>query len=77
MRRALSCRSGIIRASGQRYSDKVSVLGLKAEFCLPLCETYILVDDHSTEDSFLDERSQVVVIREDLAGEVGAKINAV
>ena len=60
-------------------ADPVSVLGLaakrEAEFSLPLREVDILVNHHSTEAGVLDQGSQIVVIREDLANEVGAKIN--
>src|SRR6266702_774314 len=60
-------------------ADPVSVLGLatkrEAEFSLPLREIDILVNNHSTEAGVLDQGSQIVVIREDLANEVGAKIN--
>ena len=60
-------------------ADPVSVLGLaakrEAEFSLPLQEVDILVNHHSTEAGVLDQGSQIVVIREDLANEVGAKIN--
>ena len=46
-----------------------------AEFSLPLHETDGLVDNHCTEAGVLVQGSQIVVIRDDLANEVGAKIN--
>jgi hypothetical protein len=65
--------------ANDNHSDPVSVLGLaakrEAEFSLPLREIDILVNRHSTEAGVLDQGSQIVVICEDLANEVGAKIN--
>ena len=60
-------------------ADSVSVLGLaakrEAEFSLPLREIDVLVNSCKTEAGVLDQGSQIVVIREDLANEVGAQIN--
>jgi hypothetical protein len=60
-------------------ADPVSVLQLaarrEAEFSLPLREIDILVNNIRTEAGVLDQGSQIVVIREDLAKEVGARIN--
>jgi hypothetical protein len=60
-------------------SDPVAVLGLaakrEAEFSLPLREIDILVNNHHTEAGVLDQGSQIIVMREDLAKEIGAKIN--
>jgi hypothetical protein len=60
-------------------SDPVSVLELaakrEAEFSLPLREIDVLVNNCSTEAGVLDQGSQIIVIREDLANEVGAHIN--
>ena len=57
----------------------VSVLGLaarrEAEFSLPLQEIDVLVNNCRTEAGVLDQGSQIVVMREDLANEVGARIN--
>jgi hypothetical protein len=59
--------------------DPVSVLELaarrEAEFSLPLREIDVLVNHCRTEAGVLDQGSQIVVIREDLANEVGAQIN--
>ena len=46
-----------------------------AEFLLPLRETDGLVDNHCAEAGILAQGSQIVVIRDDLANEVGTKIN--
>lgn len=57
----------------------VSVLKLadrrEVEFSLPLHEIDILINNHSTQAGVLDQGTQIVVVREDLANEVGAKIN--
>ena len=57
----------------------VSVLGLaarrEAEFSLPLQEIDVLVNNCRTEAGVLDQGSQIVVMRKDLANEVGARIN--
>ena len=59
--------------------DPVSVLELaakrEAEFSLPLREIDVVVNNLCTEAGVLDQGSQIVVIREDLAKEVGAQIN--
>lgn len=49
----------------------------EAEFSLPLREIDVLVNNLRTEAGVFDQSSQIVVIREDLAKEVGpgAKIN--
>jgi hypothetical protein len=56
--------------------DPVSVLELaakcKAEYSLPLQEIDVLVNSCKTEAGMLDQGSQIVVICEDLASEVGA-----
>ena len=60
-------------------ADPVSVLEIatkcEAEYSLPLCEIDVLVNGRRTEAGVLDQGSQIVVIREDLANEVGAWIN--
>ena len=60
-------------------TNPVSVLELtaqrEAEFSLPLREIDVLVNNLRTEAGVLDQGSQIVVIREDLAKEVGAQIN--
>jgi len=48
---------------------------LKPVHSLPLLEIEVLVGDLSTEHGILDLGSQIVVIRSDLAKEVGAHIN--
>ena len=59
--------------------DPVAVLELvakrEAEFALPLREIDVLVNNLRTEAGILDQGSQIVVIREDLAREVGTQIN--
>jgi hypothetical protein len=66
------------QADGEE-TDPVSVLELtakrEAEFSLPLREIDVLVNNRSTEAGVLDQGSQIVVIHEDLANEVGASIN--
>ena len=66
------------QADGEEM-DLVSVLGLatrrKAKFSLPLREIDILVNSHKTKAGMLDQGSQIVVIRKDLANEVGTQIN--
>ena len=64
----------------QAYDDEpVSVLELaakqEAKFSLPLREIDVLVNSCKTEAGVLDQGSQIVVMREDLANEVGAHIN--
>ena len=60
-------------------ADPVPVSGLaakrEAEFSPSLREVDVLVNDLRTESGVLDQGSQLVVIREDLAKEVGARIN--
>jgi len=60
-------------------ADPVSVLRLatkrEAEFALPLRKIDVLVNNCSTEAGILDQGSQIIVIRKDLANEVGARIN--
>lgn len=60
-------------------SDQVSVLEpatkRKAAFSSPLLEIDVLVNNHSTEAGVLSQGSPIVIIREDLANEVGARIN--
>ena len=60
-------------------ADPVSVLEIatkrEAEYSLPLREINVLVNGHRTEAGVLDQGSQIVVIQEDLANEVGARIN--
>jgi len=67
------------QAFGSDTMDPVAVLELaakhEAEFSLPLREIDILVNNLRTEAGVLDQGSQIVVIREDLAKEVGAQIN--
>lgn len=48
----------------------------EAKFSFPLREFDVLVNNCRTYAGVLDQGSQIVVIREDLANEVGAKINA-
>ena len=59
--------------------DPVSVLGLatrrEAKFSLPLREIDVLVNSRKTEAGVLHQGSQIVIIREDLANEVGTQIN--
>ena len=66
------------QADGEEM-DPVSVLRLatrrEAKFSLPLREIDVLVNSRKTEAGVLDQGSQIVVIREDLANEVGAQIN--
>ena len=66
------------QASGDSM-DPVSVLEFaarrEAEFSLPLREIDVLVNNLRTEAGVLDQGSQIVVIREDLAKEVNARIN--
>ena len=66
------------QASGDSV-DPVSVLEFaarrEAEFSLPLREIDVLVNNLRTEAGVLDQGSQIVVIREDLAKEVNARIN--
>jgi integrase-like protein/reverse transcriptase-like protein/aspartyl protease len=61
------------------HTDPVSVLELtakrEAEYSPPLREIDVLVNNLCTEAGILDQGSQIVVIREDLAKEVGARIN--
>ena len=47
----------------------------EAGFALPLCDIDVLVEDLRTEAGVIDQGSQIVVVREDLAKEVGARIN--
>ena len=60
-------------------ADPVSVLEIatkrEAEYSLPLREIDVQVNGRRTEAGVLDQGSQIVVIREDLANEVGARIN--
>jgi len=60
-------------------TDPVSVLSLaakrEAEFSLPLQEIDVLMNNICTEAGILDQGSQIIVIQEDLAREVGAQIN--
>ena len=51
------------------------VADLEPVHSLPLLEIEVLVGDLSTEHGILDPGSQIVVIRRDLAKEVGAHIN--
>ncbi len=46
-----------------------------AEFSLPLQEVDILINNKTTEPSVLDQGSQIIVIRADLAHDIGATIN--
>ena len=59
--------------------DPVSVLELaakrEAEFSLPLREIEVHINNRCTEAGILDQGSQIVVIREDLAKEAGVRIN--
>ena len=57
-------------------TDPVSILRLatrcKAKSSLPLCDIDVLANSHKTEAGVLDQGSQIVIIHEDLANEVGA-----
>src|SRR6266567_3401698 len=71
--------TGSFEQASKDSADPVAVLELaakqEAEFSLPLCEIDILVNNLRTEAGVLDQGSQIVVIREDLAKDVGAQIN--
>ena len=73
--------TGSFEQFNNNNTEPVSVLELaakrEAEFSLPLREIDVLVNNLRTEAGVLDQSSQIVVIREDLAKEVGsgAKIN--
>ena len=68
-------------ASFEQVDDDNSVTILElatkceAEFSLPLQEIDILVNNCSTQVGVLDQGSQIVIIHENLAREVGARIN--
>jgi Aspartyl protease len=72
--------TGSFEQASNDSADPVSMLKLaakrKAEFSLPLCEIDVHVNNLRTEAGVLDQGSQIVVIREDLAKEAGARINA-
>ena len=77
--RSRHVEAGSFEQASDIGADPVSVLELaarrEAEFSLPLREIDVLVNDLRTEAGVLDQGSQIVVIREDLAKEVGARIN--
>ncbi|KAH9009670.1 hypothetical protein EDB83DRAFT_2531108 [Lactarius deliciosus] len=67
------------RADDAPGADTVARLGFatkqEARFSLPLRKIDVLDNDHSTGASALGRGSQIVAIHEDLANEVGARVN--
>jgi hypothetical protein len=67
--------TGAFKEAGNQPTNLDSSVSQAADYTLPLCEVDVVINDKAVDAGVLDQGSQIIAIRADLAREVGAIIN--